>query len=175
MEIVNLVATAEVSQPIPLVRLANQKQFLYDRAIYHCAYLKDKKTSAKVAIFSSGKMICIGARRLEDAKRSLAYAQKRLVDLGIIRPIKIVVRIQNIVATGDIGAPIDVERLATKLPNVIYEPEQFPGAIFHAKELQGASVLIFASGKVVFAGLKNRALLEKGKQILLDLSKQLNT
>jgi len=37
-----------------------------------------------------------------------------------------------------------------KLPNIIYEPEQSLGAIYYTKELEGAFVLIFANGKVVF-------------------------
>jgi TATA-box binding protein (TBP) (component of TFIID and TFIIIB) len=64
------------------------------------------------------------------------------------------------VATGDIGKSIDIEKLNTKLSSVLYEPEQFPGAIYYAEELEGASVLVFASGKVVFAGLKSHELLE---------------
>ena len=57
-----------------------------------------------------------------------------------------------------------------RLPNIIYEPEQFPGAIYYAKELEGASILIFDSGKVVFAGLKRQELLEVGKRVLTDLA-----
>jgi transcription initiation factor TFIID TATA-box-binding protein len=74
------------------------------------------------------------------------------------------------VATGEIGHSIDIERLSTKLPNIIYEPEQFPGAIYYAKELEGASILIFANGKVVFAGLKREELLEVGRQVLVKLA-----
>jgi len=101
----------------------------------------------------------------------LNYAVGRLSQLGLISSIKVRVKLQNIVATGDIGQAVDIEKLSTRLPNIIYEPEQFPGAIYYAKELEGASILIFASGKVVFAGLKRRELLKTGRQILVDLVK----
>lgn len=65
---------------------------------------------------------------------------------------------------------MDMENLATKLPNVIYKPEQFPGAIYYAKELEDASVLIFANGKVVFAGLRSHEMLEAGKRVLAGLA-----
>lgn len=94
---------------------------------------------------------------------------KRLVKLGLISPTRINVKLQNIVATGDIGHSVDVEKLSAKLLNIIYEPEQFPGAIYYAKELEGASTLIFASGKVVIAGLRDEHLLEVVRGVLAKL------
>jgi transcription initiation factor TFIID TATA-box-binding protein len=143
--------------------------FLYDAAIYRCAYLKDNRTRAKVSIFSTGKMICVGARRFEDAKHDLVYAAKRLTNLHLAKPTKIVVKLQNIVATGEIDKPLDIEKLSATLPNIIYDPEQFPGAIYYAKELEGASILIFASGKVVIAGLRDERLLQVARKTLANL------
>jgi len=116
-------------------------------------------------------MISVGAKSFEAAKHDLNYATKRLSELSLISPTRIKVKLQNVVATGDVGQPVDIERLAMKLPNIMYEPEQFPGAIYYAKELEGASILIFANGKVVFAGLKRHKLLEVGKHILIDLAR----
>ena len=79
-------------------------------------------------------------------------------------------KLRNIVATGDIGHPMNIEQLALKLPNIIYEPEQFAGAIYHAKELEGASILIFASGKIVIAGLRRVDLLETARQVLVKIA-----
>jgi transcription initiation factor TFIID TATA-box-binding protein len=169
LSIVNVVATAEASQFINLEELVYVSGFLYDTAIYRCAYLKDKKTKAKVSIFSTGKMIALGSKSYDDAKHDLNYAAKRLVKLGLISPARINVRLQNIVATGDIGHSVDIEKLSAKLPNVIYEPEQFPGAIYYARELEGASILIFASGKVAIAGLRDEHLLEVARGVLAKL------
>jgi len=116
-------------------------------------------------------MISVGTKSYEDAKHDLNYAAKRVADLGLVTKVRINVKLQNIVATGDIGHTLDIERLTMKLPNIIYEPEQFPGAIYYAKELEGASILIFASDKVVFAGLKRQELLETGKRVLTDLAR----
>jgi len=137
------------------VKLADVEGFLYDQAIYHCAYFRNDNTRAKVSIFSTGKMISVGGKSLEDAKHDLKHAAKKLEELGLIKPVRIAVGVQNIVATGELGQSVDIEALVRRLPNTIYEPEQFPGAIYYAKELEGASILVFSSGKVVFAGLKN--------------------
>jgi len=175
LSIVNLVATAELRQFVDLERLVEVHGFLYDTAIYRCAYLKDDKTKAKISIFSTGKMISFGTKSYEDAKHDLNYAAKRVADLGLVTRVRINAKLQNIVATGDVGHTLDLERLALMLPNVTYEPEQFPGVIYHAKELEGASILIFASGKVVLAGLKRHGLMDVGKRVLTDLTQTLST
>jgi len=115
-------------------------------------------------------MISVGSKSFDDARHDLNYATKRLVRLGLISPTKINVKLQNIVATGDIGEGIDIEKLSAKLPHIIYEPEQFSGAICYAQELEGASILIFASGKMVIAGLKNEHLLEVARRVLAGLN-----
>ena len=169
LSIVNLIATAELKQPVDLEKLVYVEGFLYDTAIYRCAYLKDKNTKSKVSIFSTGKMISVGSKSIQTAKHDLHYASRRLAELGLITPTRITVKLQNIVATGELDHPMDVENLATRLPNVIYEPEQFPGAIYYATELEGASVLIFANGKLVFSGLKREELLKAAEKVAADL------
>lgn len=167
--VVNLVATAELGQVVKLERLANIEGILYDTAIYRCAYLKDKNTKSKVSIFSTGKMISFGTKSLSDAKHDMNYAAKRLAQLGLVNPTKISVRLQNIVAVSDLGHAVDLDELAKILPNIIYEPEQFPAAIHYAKDLEGASVLIFSNGKLVFAGLRKLLLLEVASKVADDI------
>jgi transcription initiation factor TFIID TATA-box-binding protein len=170
LSIVNLIATAELGQFVTLEKLVYVHGFLYDTSIYRCAYLKDNKTKGKVSIFSTGKMISVGTKSYADAEYDLNYAARRLADLGLISKTRVKPKLQNIVATGDIGHTLDIERLAMRLPDIIYEPEQFPGAIYYAKDLEGASILVFASGKVVIAGLKREELLEAGRQALVKLA-----
>ncbi len=95
LAIVNLVAAAELKQPVDLEKLVYVKGFLYDTAIYACAYLKDQKTHAKVSIFSSGKMMSVGTKRFEHAKHDLEYAKKKLAQLRLITPTKIIVKLQK--------------------------------------------------------------------------------
>ncbi len=170
LSIVNVVATSELRQFIDLEKLAEVSGFFYNKAIYHCAYLKERGTRAKISIFATGKMISIGTKSIKAATSDLTYATHRLVDLGLISPTKISVKLRNVVATADLGHSIDLENLARSLPHLLYEPEQFPAAIYHAEELEGASLLIFATGKVVLAGLRNEKSLENGKHVLAQLA-----
>jgi transcription initiation factor TFIID TATA-box-binding protein len=63
------------------------------------------------------------------------------------------VKIQNIVASAVLGGEIDLENLVYKLSKVMYEPEQFPGAVYRMDEPK-VVFLIFSAGKLVCVGAK---------------------
>jgi transcription initiation factor TFIID TATA-box-binding protein len=62
------------------------------------------------------------------------------------------VEISNIVATADIGSPIQLEALALELgmERTEYEPEQFPALMYRQEDYV---MLVFASGKLLCTGL----------------------
>jgi len=59
--------------------------------------------------------------------------------------------IVNMVASGNLNATLDLYNLAITIPNIEYEPEQFPGAILKLKEPK-VSMLLFKNGKVICSG-----------------------
>ena len=66
---------------------------------------------------------------------------------------KPLVKVQNIVASVDLGGMINLEEVARQLPRSMYEPEQFPGVILRVSEPR-AVFLVFSSGKLVCTGAK---------------------
>ena len=60
--------------------------------------------------------------------------------------------ITNTVATMFLGVTIDLNRAVRCLLNVIYSPRKFNGLRWRARGI-GATCLLFASGKIVIAGL----------------------
>jgi transcription initiation factor TFIID TATA-box-binding protein len=78
---------------------------------------------------------------------------KNLNEAGIKITGKPEITIQNIVASGDIGVNIDLEKAILILENSMYEPEQFPGLIYRMRNPKTV-VLIFGSGKIVITGAK---------------------
>ncbi len=68
--------------------------------------------------------------------------------------VEITFRIENIVASANLNADIDLYALARGLDNVEYEPEQFPGAILKLKEPK-TSLLVFKNGKMICTGAKS--------------------
>ena len=59
--------------------------------------------------------------------------------------------IVNLVASANLNATLDLYNLAITVPNIEYEPEQFPGAILKLKEPK-VSMLLFKNGKVICSG-----------------------
>lgn len=66
-------------------------------------------------------------------------------------------KIQNIVGSCDVGFPISLEGLSHAHDKFsTYEPELFPGLIYRMATPK-IVLLIFASGKIVLTGAKNKS------------------
>ena len=85
--------------------------------------------------------------------------------------IKPLVRIENIVATVSLDQTLDLNLIERALPNVEYNPDQFPGLIFRLDSPK-VTALIFKSGKMVVTGAKSTAeLIRAVKKIARTLVK----
>ena len=69
--------------------------------------------------------------------------------------------IANIVATSDLGTKLNLNILAEKIPEIIYNPKKFNAAILKIKEPVKATFLIWSSGKIVCLGTKKKEDCEK--------------
>jgi transcription initiation factor TFIID TATA-box-binding protein len=69
-------------------------------------------------------------------------------------------KIENIVASADLGVELDLYAIAKASPDVDYEPEQFPGAIYKIHEPKVA-LLLFKNGKIICTGAKTEADIKK--------------
>ncbi len=69
-------------------------------------------------------------------------------------------KIENIVASADLGVELDLYGIAKASPDVDYEPEQFPGAICKIHDPKTA-LLLFKNGKIICTGAKTEADIKK--------------
>ena len=69
--------------------------------------------------------------------------------------------IVNLVASANLNATLDLYNLAISVPNIEYEPEQFPGAILKLREPK-VSMLLFKNGKVICSGASSEKEIELG-------------
>ena len=133
--------------------------------------LSDPKTAT--LLFRSGKANCTGAKTVEDVRKTVDIIADKLKKLGIevYKDLKIIV--QNIVATADLGGELNLTETAQGLglENVEYEPEQFPGLVYHIKEPKVA-MLLFSSGKIVCTGARSPEDVSKAVE---KLSKELSS
>jgi transcription initiation factor TFIID TATA-box-binding protein len=65
------------------------------------------------------------------------------------------------VAAASLDQMIDLYSLAVGIPNIEYEPEQFPGAILKIKEPK-VSMLLFKNGKIICSGASSEKQIEQG-------------
>ena len=172
IRIVNIVVSTSLEHDIPLEKMAavlpnteyNPEQFpgLVIR-------IKEPKTSA--LIFSSGKVVCTGARTLEKVEESISKIIEALKKINIDIKIKPKICVQNVVASGSIGMDLNLNKLAMKLDNTEYEPEQFPGLVFKLMEAK-ATFLLFSNGKIVCTGTKSKEQVMSAIEKLIDVLKK---
>ena len=110
-----------------------------------------KKPKTAILIFSTGKMVCTGAKSEKKAKQAVKKVIKELKKSGIIIPGKPEIKVVNIVASANLFGRIELEDAAYSLGRTMYEPEQFPGLIYRMDDPK-VVILVFASGKLVCTG-----------------------
>lgn len=154
ISIENVVASATLNQRIDLNAIVKGYpgvEFRPEQFPGLVFRLKRPKTAT--LIFNSGKMVCTGAKSEKEARRAVMKVVKELKTSGIIIISKPELKIQNIVASANLGGVIDLEKSTYELSKTMYEPEQFPGLIYRMGEPK-VVILLFASGKLVCTGAK---------------------
>jgi transcription initiation factor TFIID TATA-box-binding protein len=112
-----------------------------------------KRPKTGTLIFSSGKMVCTGAKSGKESRSAIMKVVKELKKCGIIILSKPSLEVVNIVASASLGGKVDLEKAVTTLGKAMYEPEQFPGLIYRMDEPK-VVILVFASGSLVCTGAK---------------------
>ncbi|MBW3004720.1 TATA-box-binding protein [Candidatus Woesearchaeota archaeon] len=168
IKVVNIVVSASLGQDIPLEKMAatlSNTEYNPEQFPGLVIRIKEPKTSA--LIFSSGKIVCTGARSMDKVHESIKKIIKSLEKIKV--KIKEVpeVKIQNIVAAGSVGMDLNLNMLAMRLDNTEYEPEQFPGLVYKLPD-QRATFLLFSNGKVVCTGTKSEEEVHRVLDILIE-------
>ncbi len=173
IKVVNIVVSTSLKHDIPLEKMAatlSNTEYNPEQFPGLVIRIKEPKTSA--LIFSSGKVVCTGARSMEKVEESIKKIIKSLEKIGIKITIKPEIKIQNIVASGSVGMDLNLNILAMKLPNTEYEPEQFPGLVYKLMEAK-ATFLLFSNGKVVCTGTKSEQEVNEALDMLVENLKKI--
>ncbi len=115
--------------------------------------IKDPKTAT--LLFRSGKLVCTGATNLEQVKKAVKIVVESIRKAGVKIDKVPPVQVQNIVASADLGQPVNLSSVVITLglDRVEYEPEVFPGLVYRLTEPK-VVILLFGSGKLVCTGAK---------------------
>lgn len=157
VSIQNVVSSASINQRVDLNMIT--KNFVdveYHPDVFPGLVFRLRSPKTAILIFSTGKMVCTGAKSEEQSRKAVQEVVRRLKKGGIPIKNEAEVVVQNIVASVNLGGKIHLEEAAKQLPKSMYEPEQFPGLI-HRMADPKTVFLLFASGKLVCTGAKKES------------------
>jgi len=152
IKIENVVAFTSLGKDISLTELvSNIEDVEYEPEQFPGVVYRIQNPRAAALIFSSGKIVCTGARSIELSREAMHKVVDRIRETGVDLPKEFDIKIENIVASSKIDTNLNLEEIAFSLENAEYEPEQFPGLVYRIREPRVA-FLLFSSGKIICTG-----------------------
>ncbi len=154
ISIVNVVASATIEQRLDLKDITKKfPDVEWHPERFPGAVFRIRNPKTATLLFRTGKMICTGSKSEKMAKEAVKTVVQKLRKGKIKIKKEATVKIQNIVASINLGGRVHLEQAARTLPRSMYEPEQFPGLI-HRMLNPKTVILIFSTGKLVCTGGK---------------------
>ncbi len=154
ISIENVVASATIDQKLDLNEITEKfPDVEWNPNVFPGAVFRLENPKTATLLFRSGKMICTGAKSEELSRKAVKKVVQKLRKGKIKIKKEATVKIQNMVASINLGGRVDLEETARSLPRSMYEPEQFPGLI-HRMIYPKTVILIFSTGKLVCTGAK---------------------
>jgi transcription initiation factor TFIID TATA-box-binding protein len=139
---------------VPLEKLALKiRNTEYNPEQFPGLVLRLKEKGITALIFSSGKIVCTGAKSVESVKNGVQLIIKELAKADIIVTKKPSIKVENMVASGNLHEKLNLTKLVFKLSTAEYEPEQFPGLVYKVPDSH-ITFLLFGTGRVVCTGAK---------------------
>ncbi len=166
IRIENVVATTSLGKELDIQSISKALEGAqYDPKNFPGIVYRIKQPKTAMLLFRSGKVVCTGAKSLDEVSAAIDQLVKRVTSLGLQVKKKPDITVQNIVASADLGCVINLNAIAIGLglERVEYEPEQFPGLVYRIDEPKVVA-LIFGSGKVVLTGAKKTEDIEAAVQ-----------
>jgi len=155
IHIENIVASASLGVEVHLEKIVSKLEGMeYEPEQFPGLVYRMNKPKAAALIFGSGKIVCTGARSIEDVKNVFKKVIAVIQTSGTRVPKTYKMQVENIVASAKLDANLNLDTIAFNLENSEYEPEQFPGLVFRMTNPKVA-FLLFGSGKIVCTGARS--------------------
>lgn len=156
IKIENVVASTSLGEDLDLPKIAlSLENAEYEPEQFPGLIYRIKEPKTATLLFRSGKVVCTGGKSLDEVRRAVEHLKKKVEEAGFPITEEPEIHVQNIVASSDLGSPINLNSIAMSfgLENVEYEPEQFPGLVYRMYDPK-VVLLLFGSGKLVCTGAK---------------------
>jgi len=172
IQVENVVASSDIGQELDLETLSEDLGATdYDPDNFPGLVYRMQDPKAAALIFRSWKVVCTGAKSVDDVTTALEYVFDELRELGVDVATSPDIEIQNIVSSGDLDHTLNLNAIAIGLglEHIEYEPEQFPGLVYRLDD-PDVVALLFGSGKLVITGGKQ---LDDAEQALTVIENRL--
>jgi transcription initiation factor TFIID TATA-box-binding protein len=168
IKIENVVASTKLAEEFDLTVIESEFEGAeYNKQKFPGLVYRVSDPKAAFLVFTSGKVVCTGAKNVNDVHTVIGNMAKKLNGIGIKTVDDPEITVQNIVASADLHTILNLNAIAIGLglENIEYEPEQFPGLVYRI-DVPKVVVLIFSSGKLVVTGGKSPEDCERGVEVV---------
>ncbi|KAL2231509.1 TATA-box-binding protein 1-like [Sesamum indicum] len=152
----NIVSTVNLDCNLNLAEISlKTRNSEYNPKRFSAVIMRIKEPKTTALIFASGKMVCTGAKTEQQSRLAARKFARVVQKVGF--PVRFSgFKIQNMVASCDVKFPVRLENMICGHGVYsVYEPEIFPGLIYRMMKPK-VTILVFASGKIVIAGAKQK-------------------
>ena len=170
IKIENVVANARLADSLDLEYVESKlEDAMFTKKKFPGLVYRTKDPKAAFLIFRSGKVVCTGSKTEAGVRKVIDMLAAALRSIGIKVEEHPDFKVQNIVASANLGRELNLGAIVVglKLEGMEYEPEVFPGLVYRIVEPKSA-ILIFSSGRLVITGGKTMEDCEKSVNVLLD-------
>jgi len=156
IKVENVVANARIADELDLKYIESKlEDAVFTKKKFPGLVYRTHNPKAAFLIFRSGKVVCTGSKTEEGVRKVMDILAADLRRIGIEVAEHPEFRVQNIVASANLGKELNLGAIVVglELEGMEYEPEVFPGLVYRIEEPKSA-ILIFSSGRLVITGGK---------------------
>jgi transcription initiation factor TFIID TATA-box-binding protein len=149
----DVTAVVDLKRRIAPEKLSPEGGEGYDTEGSEGAVCRIEDPRAVALILPSGKIICTGAKSVQDAEKAMGKVLEKVKGFGVNVPSSPEIEIERIVAAFRMNEGADLEKVASSLKDSRYDPGKFPGVLYRGED--GVDFMIMKGGKIVCSGAKS--------------------
>jgi transcription initiation factor TFIID TATA-box-binding protein len=170
----NVVVTCDAACRLDCQYIArHMRNAEYKPRRFAAVIVRIREPKATALIFSTGKIVCVGNRCVDDGRLSCRKFVRQLTKLGFDASL-VDFKVQNMVANVDAGFDVRLEGLQANPLHyqfLHWNPELFPGMVYTMVKLR-VKAIVFVSGKIILTGAKHEQHIHEAWAQLYSIVKQ---
>ncbi|MHA1390561.1 MAG: hypothetical protein ACTSR9_19265 [Candidatus Thorarchaeota archaeon] len=172
----NMTLTAQLSGVVDLDEVAASfKQARFDPDKFPGVEFRLRDPKVSINIFSTGKLVCIGARSYAEGKRAFHRLVALFADRHGLERLQLKGRpqVKNVFAKMSLGIPLDLDVLSSHFEGSNYDPTEFPGLMVR---LNGSAIAtLYGTGNAIITGVDSVERMREFVNSLWDKVHSLST